>query len=269
MELLCKHYERTKWQGVLGGRICYPEHSFFLHLVPPLFSLHRNIPAVLVIDGEHRLALSKRHAIAMSELIFALQELGMENMTREKISQAVFIAAGRSSRILLKPREQIGSLLMKIWKKVEAIAQGKEEAENLIDYESYMPFFRAPYRAILCLDETLSNGTWKRIMDRLVEAGVTRLVLRVDEQEGFSRKDLEDLLRFEKTVVVTKEIGTDPVNGLFDIVIAPNGCVLSQDSGEMVGKLPDTPFGEIWGDPVLVQERFESWWKWNTTKEEA
>ena len=268
MELLCKYYERNNWQRVLGGRVCFPDHSFFLHLVPPLFSLQRNIPAVLVIDGQHRLALSKQHAIAVSELIFALKELGMDSMTKEKLSQAAFLAAGRSSRILLGQREKTGRLLIKLWKRIEEIAAGQEQALNTINYESYMPFYRAPYRAILCLDETLSNGTWKRIMDRLVEAGVTRIVLREEKQEGFYRQDLEDLAHFEKTVVVTKELGLEPVSGLYDLVVDPNGNVLSQKSGGVVGTLPNTPFDEIWWDPVLVKERLESWREQRTAKEE-
>ena len=123
---------------------------------------------------------------------------------------------------------------------------------------AYLPYYRAPYRAYLLMDETLSNGTWKRIMDRLVEAGVTKLLFGCAGEEEVPRKDLEDLLHFEKDVVCVVADKETPVSPLFDCLVDEKGNVLRQKDANPVGNLLEQPFYEIWQGAELLEERMQA-----------
>jgi len=262
-ELFWKNYEREKWQQVLGTSVVLEERCFFLHLVPPLFSLKKGIPAVLVVDGEKRIPLSEPHAILVTELLEVFNErTGRKQeklLTVEELEQAVFLASSRAVRVLHKRQEQLGGQLVAIWKKVAAVARGEEEPEETLDYGAYLPYYRAPYRAVLLLDGKLANGSWKQIMDALVEAGVTWIVLSRDFERSPARPDLEDLLHFEKTVRVSVDESRDKggmvLSPLFDLIVDEEGFVLTLTDGKRVGNLLEEPFYAIWQRQPLWEER--------------
>lgn len=272
MGIFLKNYERKNWQQVIPLHLVWQEKNqtdrdLFVHFVPPLFSFKKGIPAVLVVNGEKRIPLSESHAVLVTELLYSLLSMpGMKHqeeggallLSAGSLEDAIFLAAARSSRLLHTKQEALGEQLAAMCKTVKAVADGKREPKETLDYMTYLPYYRAPYRAYLLMDETLSNGTWKRIMDRLVEAGVTKLLFGCAGEEEVPRKDLEDLLHFEKDVVCVVADKETPVSPLFDCLVDEKGNVLRQKDANPVGNLLEQPFYEIWQGAELLEERMQA-----------
>lgn len=272
MGIFLKNYERKNWQQVIPLHLVWQEKNqtdrdLFVHFVPPLFSFKKGIPAVLVVGGEKRIPLSESHAVLVTELLYSLLSMpGMKHREEDgalllsagQLEDAIFLAAARSSRLLHRKQEALGEQLAAMCKTVKAVADGEKEPKETLDYMAYLPYYRAPYRAYLLMDESLSNGTWKRIMDRLVEAGVTKLLLGCAGEEEVPRKDLEDLLHFEKDVVCVVAEKETPVSPLFDLLVDEKGNVLRQKDASPVGNLLEQPFYEIWQGAELLEERMQA-----------
>lgn len=272
MGIFLKNYERKNWQEAIPLHLVWQEEKrtdddLFVHFVPPLFSLKKGIPAVLVVNGEKRIPLSESHAVLVTELLRGLFSMpGVKNRDEDgalllganQLEDAVFLAAVRSSKLLHNKPEALGEQLVTICKAVKAVADGEKEPKETLDYLSYLPYYRAPYRAYLLLDESLSNGTWKRIMDRLVEAGVTKLLFGCAGEAEIPRKDVEDLLHFEKNTVCVMADRETQLSPLYDLLVDEKGNVLRQEDASPVGNLLEQPFYEIWQCADLLEERMRA-----------
>ncbi len=272
MGIFLKNYERKNWQEAIPLHLVWQEEKrtdddLFVHFVPPLFSLKKGIPAVLVVNGEKRIPLSESHAVLVTELLRGLFSMpGVKNRDEDgalllganQLEDAVFLAAVRSSKLLHNKPEALGEQLVTICKAVKAVADGEKEPKETLDYLSYLPYYRAPYRAYLLLDESLSNGTWKRIMDRLVEAGVTKLLFGCAGEAEIPRKDVEDLLHFEKNAVCVMADRETQLSPLYDLLVDEKGNVLRQEDASPVGNLLEQPFYEIWQCADLLEERMRA-----------
>lgn len=267
MGIFLKNYQRKNWQQVIPFHLIWKEREIFVHFVPPLFSLKKGIPAVLVVDGEKRIPLSEAHAVLVTELLRCLSAMpGIKRqeekdaclISAERLEDAVFLASVRSAKLLHDRPEQLGEQLVAICKMVYAVAAGEREPKETLDYLPYLPYYRAPYRAYLLLDEALSNGTWKRIMDRLAEAGVTKFIFGSADGSLTVRSDIEDLLHFEKTVVCTVADEQTPLSPLFDLLVDEKGNVLLQADASPVGNLLEVPFYDLWQSAKLLEERMRA-----------
>lgn len=272
MGIFLKNYERKNWQEAIPLHLVWQEEKrtdadLFVHFVPPLFSFKKGIPAVLVVNGEKRIPLSESHAVLVTELLRGLfsmpgvkkrEEDGALLLGANQLEDAVFLAAVRSSKLLHNKPEALGEQLVTICKAVKAVADGEKEPKETLDYLSYLPYYRAPYRAYLLLDESLSNGTWKRIMDRLVEAGVTKLLFGCAGETEIPRKDVEDLLHFEKNTVCVMADRETQLSPLYDLLVDEKGNVLRQEDASPVGNLLEQPFYEIWQCADLLEERMRA-----------
>lgn len=272
MGIFLKNYERKNWQEAIPLHLVWQEENrtdadLFVHFVPPLFSFKKGISAVLVVNGEKRIPLSESHAVLVTELLRGLFSMpGVKNREEDGalllganlLEDAVFLAAVRSSKLLHNKPEALGEQLVTICKAVKAVADGEKEPKETLDYLSYLPYYRAPYRAYLLLDESLSNGTWKRIMDRLVEAGVTKLLFGCAGEAEIPRKDVEDLLHFEKNTVCAMADRETQLSPLYDLLVDEKGNVLRQEDAGPVGNLLEQPFYEIWQCADLLEERMRA-----------
>lgn len=272
MGIFLKNYERKNWQQVLPLHLVWQEKNqtdkdLFVHFVPPLYSLKKGIPAVLVVNGEKRIPLSEPHAVLVTELFRALpsipgikhrEEEGAVFLCASQLEDAIFLASVRSSKLLHTKPETSGEQLTAMCRTVKAVADGEKEPKETLDYLSYLPYYRAPYRAYLLMDESLSNGTWKRIMDRLADAGVTKLLFGCAGEEEIPRKDVEDLLHFEKNVVCVTADRETPISPLYDLLVDERGNVLRQRDASPVGNLLEQPFYEIWQGAELLEERMQA-----------
>lgn len=272
MGIFLKNYERKNWQEAIPLHLVWQEEKrtdddLFVHFVPPLFSLKKGIPAVLVVNGEKRIPLSESHAVLVTELLRGLFSMpGVKNRDEDgalllganQLEDAVFLAAVRSSKLLHNKPEALGEQLVTICKAVKAVADGEKEPKETLDYLSYLPYYRAPYRAYLLLDESLSNGSWKRIMDRLVEAGVTKLLFGCAGEAEIPRKDVEDLLHFEKNTVCVMADRETQLSPLYDLLVDEKGNVLRQEDASPVGNLLEQSFYEIWQCAELLEERMRA-----------
>lgn len=241
-----KRYEKKHWQGVIGVKINPLEKGeFFLHLVPPLYSFRGHAPAVLFINGEKRVPISEENGVLLTEFLMVLQEQKLSLTRKEELERVAFLAAGRMKKILKKNTEELQNRIYTIVQQITKIAGGEKEPKETLDYAMYRPFMRAPYRAVLQLDKTLSNGQWKQVMDRLVEAGVVKLVLTGVSKET-ERTDLLDLLYFETTVSVEQAKGEMELMTPFDVLINPKGQMISFDTGESIGSVLEYPVWQLW-----------------------
>lgn len=272
MGIFLKNYERRNWQQVIPIRVNWQVGAestaeLFVHLVPPLFSFKKGIPAVLVLDGENRIPLTEPHAVLATELLHSLltmpggkhrEEDGALLLDAGQLEDAIFLASARSRRLLHAKQEMLGEQLAAMCRMVKAVADGERKPKETLDYMAYLPYYRAPYRAYLLMDEGLSNGTWKRIMDRLVEAGVTKLLFGCAGEGETPRRDLADLLHFEKAVVCTAADKETALSPLFDLLVDERGNVLRQKDANPVGNLLEQPFYEIWQGAELLEERMRA-----------
>ena len=125
MGIFLKNYERKNWQQVLPLHLVWQEKNqtdkdLFVHFVPPLYSLKKGIPAVLVVDGEKRIPLSEPHAVLVTELFRALpsmpgikhrEEDGAVFLCASQLEDAIFLASVRSSKLLHTKPETSGEQL--------------------------------------------------------------------------------------------------------------------------------------------------------------
>lgn len=198
-----------------------------IHLIPPAFSLNKNTPAVILLNGQDLLPVNLSWAILMSEFIDAVTPFANQEIN-ESDWDGIIAAILKNIRTVYHELDEktVKSDLWRIISTVTAVAEGKKPDEEigLISIGDYAPHMKAPHRMDLmissmnrgdgiwncnqrCLHcyaagqkmaETgeLSTEDWKRIITKCKDAGIPQITFTGGEPT--IRKDLVELVDHSK-----------------------------------------------------------------------
>lgn len=226
-----------------------------VHMVPPKLSRNKEVPFVLIINGEDILPLNLSWAILFSAFIDEMQKYENREISDDEWQGIVNRTVSEVQKVYKKvPAEILSGDLMKIIETLTDIARGKEPFEDIgvISLSEYAKYMTAPHRmdlmvSSMCKDgkwncnqhcihcyaageelaqsRELTTDEWKKIIDKCRQANIPQLTFTGGEPT--LRSDLVELVEYSKWfvtrlntngVLLTKELCESLYNASLDSV---------------------------------------------------
>ena len=133
-----------------------------IHLLPCRSSL-RNVPYVVILNGQDILPMSISWSILLSNFMDALQPFEGKELEQAQLPELMDQAVKATHAVYRKtPPEQIQAELQTMLDAFYAIAQGKEPGVPVgtMDLGDYAPYMLAPHRMDLMVSSMVKDGSW-------------------------------------------------------------------------------------------------------------
>ncbi len=159
-----KRYERKNWKGVL--------HTTWnplgpgvirIHMIPAKFHPFRNIPSIVILNGQDILPINESWAILLSEFIKNVNEYGGHEMSDEDLNKALEKTYEGMQEVYRKvPKERFARDLGVIIDTFEDVIHRRvpEEPIGLMSIGDYAPYMKAPHRMDLMVSAMEKEGQW-------------------------------------------------------------------------------------------------------------
>ncbi|MHB1454775.1 MAG: radical SAM protein [Saccharofermentanales bacterium] len=134
-----------------------------IHLIPPAFSLNKDTPAVMLLNGQDLLPVDLSWAILLSEFIDAITLFAGREISEGDWDTIIAAVLQKMRQVYKDLDEQtMRKDLWRILGTAAAIASGKkpEEAIGLISIGGYAPHMKAPHRMDLMISSMTKDGAW-------------------------------------------------------------------------------------------------------------
>lgn len=209
-----------------------------IHLVPPKFFWHKNVPSVCILNGNYILPLGESQAILLTEFIRHVNEFGEGAMSDEQLKEILEDTYSCVRKVYPRvPKDIIVADLDELVGVIEDVAlTGYTDADiPLMSIGEYAPYMLAPHRMDLMVSamtkdgrwncnqkcsycyaagqlassqEELSTDDWKEIIDDCYDAGIPQLTFTGGEPT--MRQDLFELIAYARWFVT--RLNTNGIN---------------------------------------------------------
>ena len=200
-----------------------------IHLIPPKWRLFDNSPYVMILNGYYILPLGYSWSMLLKNFIREVNRYEGRPMTEQDMC-CVMEAAEKSTRAAFRvPQKLLHDDLQEMLSMLSDVARGKEPAGEIepMSLREYAPHMTAPHRMDLMVSgmvkadgswncnlkcrncyaagqpkaeaNELDTEGWKKIIDKLREAGVPQLTFTGGEPT--LRKDLVELVDYARWFV--------------------------------------------------------------------
>ena len=219
---LSRHLNEVKHVTLNPGR----EGVVRVHMVPPKLSLFRNVPSVIILNGQDILPINTSWAILLSAFIDEIQRYDGKTLEEGEWDGVVQRTVAATRRVYRNVKES--TLKDDLWRIISTlydVANGREPEEEIgaVSLGEYAPYMTAPHRMDLmisslrkdsrwncnnqCLhcyaaEQALSDTDelpleqWKQMIDKCREARIPQLTFTGGEPT--LRADLVELVEYSK-----------------------------------------------------------------------
>lgn len=217
-DYLSKKFNEVKHVTLNPGR----EGVVRIHMVPPKLRFFKNVPSVVILNGQDILPINTSWAILLSAFIDEIQQYDGKTLEDGEWDAIIWKTVAATRRVYRGVDEK--TLRSDLWRIISAfhdIANGREPDEKVgaLSLGEYAPYMTAPHRMDLmisslskncrwncnnqCLhcyaaeqelsdSEELSTEDWKRVIDKCREARIPQLTFTGGEPT--LRSDLVELV---------------------------------------------------------------------------
>lgn len=134
-----------------------------IHMVPPKLSFLKDVPYVLIINGQDILPLNLSWAILLSAFIDEMYRYENREISDDEWTDIVNKTVSEVQKVYKKvPAETLSGDLMRIIETLTDIARGKQPFENIgiISLGDYAKYMTAPHRMDLMISSMCKDGKW-------------------------------------------------------------------------------------------------------------
>jgi sulfatase maturation enzyme AslB (radical SAM superfamily) len=197
-----------------------------IHMVPPRLSFNKDIPSIIILNGQDILPVNLSWAILLSVFIDEMFYYDNKEMSENDWETVVNNTIKNVKKVYPRTKEDIlKDDLRRIIKALTDIATGKKPEEDIgiISIGDYAKNMKAPHRMDLMISSMTKNGcwncnqnclhcyaadqklantrelcveAWKEIIQKCREAGIPQLTFTGGEPT--LRKDLVELVEYSK-----------------------------------------------------------------------
>jgi len=159
-----------------------------IHMVPPKLSFNKDVPYVLIINGQDILPLNLSWAILLSAFIDEMHRHENREIADDEWADIVSRTVAEVQKVYNNvPAETLSGDLMRIIETLTDIARGKQLFEDIgvISLSEYAKYMTAPHRMDLMISSMCKDGKWncnQQCIHCYAAGGGTRAGQRTDHR---------------------------------------------------------------------------------------